>query len=268
MNAYIEGAGGTQVYGLFDFTLIKGPMLILLIVYYLFINRNLKAIEAAVDQAGDLDDGTKHTAYTPAQEKLAYVIFVLNIVLMVAAALTGIVPTYLVSSAFAVLATALHLLSEKEAFASINWPVIFLVAGTLPISTAMNKTGTGVWIAGIIQNVFPSATNAAVLATVFCVISMLTTHFMSNTAVWATFGPVAATMGLTLGLDPRLIVSGVACGAIICFATPMANPGQAFVYQKGGYTMKEYLAGGIVPCLLMCGFFAVWAPFILNVLYG
>ena len=268
-NTYIEQAGGTDYFGLLDFSLIKFPLLIVLVIYYVITCRKLSTSKKVAASENSFENDNKpRTSYTPFQEKCATAIFVLNVIGMVVVAITGIIPAYLVSTFFAILAVALRLLSEKEALNSISWSLVFLVAGTLPISTAMNKTGTGAWIATLVENAFPVATNPVVLGTVFCVISCVITHFMSNTAVWATFGPVAAAMGVTLGIDPRLLLAGVASGAIICYSTPMANPGQAFIYQRYGFTMKEYFMKGAIPCILQILAFALWAPLALNMLYG
>ncbi len=62
------------------------------------------------------------------QDKLAIGIFFANLVLMVVASFTSFMPVYLVSSIFAVLAVAVKLIGEKEAFNSIGWSVLFLVA--------------------------------------------------------------------------------------------------------------------------------------------
>ena len=99
------------------------------------------------------------------------------------------------------------------------------------------------------------------------VLSMVVTQFMSNLAVWAVFGPIAASMAVSLGMDPRLVLAGVGVGSVICFATPMAAPAPAYAYSAAGFTMKEYLKMGWFPCVLMSIVFVLWAPLVLNWLY-
>ena len=86
-------------------------------------------------------------------------------------------------------------------------------------------------------------------------------------AVWAVFGPIAASMAVSLGMDPRLVLAGVSVGSIICFATPMAAPAPAYAYSAAGFTMKEYIKMGWFPCVLMTIVFVLWAPLVLNWLY-
>lgn len=268
-NRYLTEAGTELQYGLMDFTWIKLPMCIVLFVYYLLIAKRFKTGEAAsiTSAAEETIDYSQFTTYTPVQEKQATFIFVANVVLMIAASATKIVPVYLVSTTFAALATGLKLIGQKEALNSVSWGVIFLVAGTLPLSTAITSSGTGDWLAEIIRNAIPGLTNHVALATFFCVISMVITQFMSNSAVIAIFCPIAASMALNMGMDPRLVVAGIATGAIICFGTPMAGTAEGYVYGVCDFNMKEFIKIGWFPCVLMTVMFAIWAPFVLNIIY-
>lgn len=270
-NQYLEAAGTELRYGLLDMTWIKLPMWIVLVVYYILASRKLKVESKGAlggrSNAKAESSGEKITSYTPAQEKLAVFIFAANVILMVAASFTGIVPAYLVSTTFAALAVGLKLISQKDALNSVSWGVIFLIAGTLPLSTAINSSGTGEWIAGIMQNSFPALSSPVILATAFCVVCAVMTQFMSNTAVWAVFAPIAASMAINMGMDPRLVVAGVACGALICFATPMAATAGGYAYGICNFNMKEYIKMGWLPCILMVIAFIVWAPIILNIIY-
>lgn len=269
-NTYLEEAGTDLRYGLLDFTWIKLPMWFILVGYYLWASRKL-TVNAVVDKPAEMKaqetDPSAMTVYTPAQEKMAVAIFVLNIVLMVVASATQIVPVYLVSTTFAALAVGLKLISQNDALHSVSWSVIFLVAGTLPLSTAITSSGTGEWLSNIMISAFPSLTNPVILATVICVVCMIVTNFMSNAAVIAMFSPIAATMAINMNMDPRLVVAGVACGALICFGTPMAGTAGGYSYGICNFSMKEFIKIGWIPCVLMTLVFLVWAPIVLNFIY-
>lgn len=267
-NEYLETSGTDLRYGLLDMTWIKLPMWIILVAYYIFAARKMgtKNSNGSIAKKQKIVSEVK-SSYSPAQEKMAVFVFTANTVLMVVASFTKIVPVYLVSTTFAALAVGLRLVTEKEALSSVSWNIIFLVAGSLPLSTAINVSGTGTWVSNIIQNSFPSLTNPVILATAFCIVSMICTQFMNNTAVWAVFSPIAAVMAINLNMDPRLVVAGVACGALICFATPMAAVAGAYAYGICDFNMKEYIKLGWVPCILMMAVFVIWAPIILNIIY-
>ena len=239
-------------------------MWLILVAYYLFMSRGQKLKDASIAAIAEDD---KPARYTPEQEKVIVGIFFLNVILMVIASMTKIIAPYLVSLFFAAIIVGRGYLTEKEAFQSISWQTVFLVAGTLPLATAINSSGMSDWIVSLVQAAFPSMTNPVVLATAFAVLSMVVTQFMSNLAVWAVFGPIAASMAVSMGMDPRLVLAGVSVGSIICFATPMAAPAPAYAYSAAGFTMKEYIKMGWFPCVLMTIVFVLWAPLVLNWLY-
>ena len=277
-NTYLETAGTDLRYGLLDFTWIKFPMWVILLGYYVFINRNLKIKSSSIEVKSEITDSNiastpeiqkeqSNTTYTPTQERLAVFIFVANVILMIIVSFTKVLPVYLISTSFASLAVGLKLISEKDALKSVSWSTVFLVAGTLPLSSAISSSGTGKWLSSILQTTFPSFNNPVMLATAFCIFSAILTQFMSNTAVWAIACPIAASMAITLGMDPRLVVAGVASGAIICFATPMAAPACGYAYGISNFGMKEYIKMGWFPCVLLVLVFVLWAPIVLNWLY-
>lgn len=271
-NQYLESAGTDLRYGLFDMTWIKLPMWFVLVAYYILASRRFSVstkYATAAKTAGTqiMEKSITASPYTPVQEKLAIFIFTANVILMVIASFTNIVPVYLVSTTFASLAVGLRLLSEKEALQSVSWNVIFLVAGSLPLSDAINSSGTGEWVSSIVQNAFPMLQNPVILATAFCIVCMIVTQFMNNTAVWAVFAPIAASMAINMNMDPRLVVAGVACGALICFATPMAAVAGAYAYGICNFNMKDFIRQGWLPCVLMTIAFVIWAPIILNFIY-
>lgn len=270
-NQYLTDSGAAEQFGLWDFTWIKLPMFIFLFIYYIVIFKKFivkkEGSSAGSELLDEKVDYSTKTPYTKTQEMLAVLIFVGNVIMMVIATATKIVPVHLVSTTFAALAVGLKLISQKDAFNAVSWPVIFLVAGTLPLSSAITKSGTGAWISEVFKTVFPSLTNPIVLATVFCLVTAILTQFMSNAAVIAIFSPIAATMALNLGVDPRLVVAGVACGSIICFGTPMAGTAEGYVYGVCNFNMKDFIKIGWIPCIIMVAAFAIWAPFVLNLIY-
>lgn len=265
-NSYLENAGTSLRFNLLDFTYVKLPMWFVLAAYYLIMNSRVKLNPRtrAAEETGKI---VRNSNYTPVQEKIVVWVFFANAVLMVIASFTKIVAPYLISLIFAALLVGMRLMTEKEAFQSISWTTVFLVAGTLPLGTAINVSGTNKWIVSVVQTYFPNLNNPVLLATAFAVMSMIATQFMSNLAVWPVFAPIAASMAVSMGIDPRLVVMGVSVGSIICFLTPMAAPAPATAYSAAGFTMKEYLKAGWFPCVLMITAFVLWAPVVLNYLY-
>ena len=82
-------------------------------------------------------------------------------------------------------------LTEKQAYASIDWVTIFLFAGMMPVSNAMDKTGAGKLIAEWAVSLMGGAPTPIIMTSVLFIISCTLTQFMSNTAAAALLAPVA-----------------------------------------------------------------------------
>ena len=95
-------------------------------------------------------------------------------------------------------------LTEKQAYASIDWVTIFLFAGMMPVSTAMNQTGAGKLIAETVVNAMGTP-SPIVLTAVLFMLSCLLTQFMSNTASAALLCPIGVAIAKQLGADPKAV---------------------------------------------------------------
>jgi len=128
-----------------------------------------------------------------------------------------------------------------EAFKSISWTTIFLFAGMLSMSTAMQNSGADKLIAkAVVTRVHhPHLLLAATFG-----ITALVTNFMSNTATAAMMAPLGVAMAAKMGVRPAPILMGVAMAASCCFLTPVATPPNTMVLGAGGYRFLDYLKAG------------------------
>lgn len=154
------------------------------------------------------------------------------------------VPIYLISTIGAVCLVIFGILSEKEALASINLPTIFLFGGVLALSDALQVTGAGDLVAGIITSVVGKGSNPFLVMGIFFAVPFIVTQFMSNLATVAIFVPLVASTALKMGFDPRAAVLAVITAACCSFLTPLASPPQAMIMEPGGYKLIDYLKSG------------------------
>lgn len=278
-QAHLDNVGFAGKFGVMDFTLVKLPMLLAMMVFAFVVlkiytkknNLGGKSIGKRPVVTEEEDPNDRHTKYTPFQETMAYILFFGNLVAMVVGSRTGWWATEACTCFFAVLTVVFKLHSGKEAMSAVSWDTVFLVACTLPLSTAVSVSGTGAWLASTLESLVPSATNPTVLAFVFCLICTILTQFTSNSASLSIFCPLAASMAVAYGIDPRLPIMACAVGSTICFATPMATTTEAWIYDYMGperTNMKKFFKQGGPMCLFCLVIFTVWGPFILNRLYG
>ncbi len=149
-------------------------------------------------------------------------------------------------------------LTEKEAFASINFGMVFFFAAILPLATALTKTGASDVIADFIINILGGSTNPWLISIVFVLVAFVSTQFLSNTGCVAVFTPLALMVCVRLNMNPVGIMGLVNIGCTASYLTPMANPGLPLVMASGGYSVKDLFKSGIIPGLLICAVGVVW----------
>ena len=134
-------------------------------------------------------------------------------------------------------------ISMEEAYAAIEWNVLFLIAGMLALSIAMEKTGTSAMLAGGIVDVFGAMGPRALVAAFFGA-TMLLTSVMSNQATVALLIPVAITTAYSIDANPRTFIFAVMFAASSSFMTPVGYQTNTMIYGPGQYTFNDFLRVG------------------------
>ena len=250
-NDVMMKAGAPNPLHVWDFTVARIPMLAAAILYMTFVGYKLmpdipneKFVDGASGQTGS-------KKISPAKQKLAMIIILLTIALMLLENVIGI-KMYLTACLGAVLLVLTGVLSEKEALASIHQPTIFLFAGVLALSDAIQKTGAGDVVADWIIKILGGTTNTYLIMAVFFLVPFVLTQVMSNLATLTIFIPLVTSACLKMGLDPRAAVVGVITASCISIMTPMAAPCQIMIIEPGGYKLKDYLKCGTPLAALLC----------------
>jgi len=134
-------------------------------------------------------------------------------------------------------------LTMDEAYQSIEWKSVFLVAGTLPLGIAMEKTGTADLLATLMVNAVGGLGPMALLAG-FYILTNLLTQFMSNAASTVLIAPIAIESALRIGSEPYALLMAVAVGASAGFLTPVGHQSNVLVMGPGGYRFGDYFKAG------------------------
>ena len=138
----------------------------------------------------------------------------------------------------------------EEAYGSINWNSIVLIAAMIPMATAFEKTGITIFISDIMLNRLGDVSPYMVLATIYACTSLLTL-FMSNTATAVLFTPIAIQTAVDMNISPYPLLFGVAVAASMCFASPFSTPPNALVMSAGKYKFIDYVKVGLPLQLIM-----------------
>jgi di/tricarboxylate transporter len=131
-----------------------------------------------------------------------------------------------------------------EAYQSIVWRSVFLIAGMLPLGIAMETTGTARFLADNIVNVMGSLGPYAVLAGIM-IFAGLVTEPMSNAAATVLMVPISIDIALSLGASPQAFVLATVIGASTSFLTPVGHQANVLVMGPGGYRFFDYTKVGL-----------------------
>ncbi|WP_136688953.1 SLC13 family permease [Halorhabdus amylolytica] len=166
----------------------------------------------------------------------------------IVAAVVGVAALTPINIAVAALAGALGMvltgcLKPTEMYDAVEWDVIFLLAGVIPLGIALEVTGGAALLADGIVAVAPSLPPIVVLGLIYVVTALLT-NVISNNASVVLMIPVAAEAAVTLGANPFSFVLSVTFAASTAFMTPIGYQTNLFVYGPGGYEFMDYMRAG------------------------
>ena len=134
-------------------------------------------------------------------------------------------------------------LSMDDAYQSIEWRSVFLIAGMLPLGTVMESTGTARFLADGIVGFAGAWGPIAVLAGIY-ILAGLITEPMSNAAATVLMVPIAIDIALELGANPQSFVLAVVIGASTSFLTPVGHQSNVLVFGPGGYRFADFTRVG------------------------
>ena len=249
-NDIMMKGGAPHSFQVWDFTIARIPLLIVAIAYMVFLGHKLMPDIDNSKFDDNIHNRENSTKLSPLKEKIALIIVLTTIILMLFENIIGI-KMYLIACIGAVLLVLTGVLSEKEALGAIHQPTIFLFAGVLTLSDAIQVTGVGDLVADYMIKMAGDTKNPYVMMAVFFSIPFLLTQVMSNLATLTIFIPLVTSACLKMGIDPRAAVVGVLTASCISIMTPMAAPCQIMIMEPGGYTFKDYLKCGAPLALIL-----------------
>ncbi len=163
----------------------------------------------------------------------------------------GWVPIYIAAVVGAVLMVLFGCLTMEEAYRQIEWKAVFLIAGMLPLGTALDQTGAAKLIAeGVVAIVGPYGPRAVMLGLVG--LTFAATCFVPTAALVVLMAPIVLNTTANMGLSPQGLMMAVAMAASASFTTPIAHPANLLVMGPGGYRFVDYLkVGGLLTLVIL-----------------
>ncbi|MBX2991230.1 MAG: SLC13 family permease [Bacteroidetes bacterium] len=162
---------------------------------------------------------------------------------VVSGAALGLVDIVAAAIAGSVLLVLFRCITMEEAYRAIDWKVIFLLAGTLSLGLALEKTGAAALLStqliALVGDLGPVA-----LVAVFYLLTSLLTETMSNNATAVLLAPIAIGSAQAMGVDARPLLMAVAFAASASFMTPVGYQTNTMIYGVGRYRFADFLKVG------------------------
>jgi len=191
----------------------------------------------------------------PGKAPLAIAI-IAAVVVLAALNVMPILVTAILGCAAMTLAGCLRL---EDAYRAVDWKVIVLLAGVLPLGIALEKSGAAQLIADTTIRLTKDAGPVIVLAALYLLTAVLT-ECMSNNAAAVLLAPIAITAAMKLGVSPKPFLMAVTFAASTSFATPVGYQTNTMVYNAGGYRFTDFMKVGIPLNLIFWGLSVYFIP--------
>jgi di/tricarboxylate transporter len=163
---------------------------------------------------------------------------------VIALAASGLMPIMVTALIGCIVMVLSRCLTLEEAYAAVDWKVIFLLAGILPLGIAMENTGAAKLLADTSINLVGDLGPVAILAVLYLLTAILT-ECMSNNATAVLMAPIAISTAQALNVDPKPFLMAICFAASTSFATPVGYQTNTMVYHPGGYRFRDFMKVGI-----------------------
>ena len=151
------------------------------------------------------------------------------------------------------LGAALMVLSRcitmDQAYRAVEWRAIFLIAGMIPLSSALQITGAADALADGLFHILGTA-SPLLTGSLLLICASIVSLILSGQTAAVVMAPIAIAAANTINADPRALSMAVAIGCSIAFISPLGHPSNLLVMGPGGYTVRDYARLGIPLSIL------------------
>jgi di/tricarboxylate transporter len=168
---------------------------------------------------------------------------------MILAAL-GVLPIVALAILAALVVVLARCVDPPEAYAAVEWKILFIIFGMLGLGRAMEETGAAMLVADKFTLLLQPYGPMVVLCFVYLLTSLLT-ELITNNAVAILLTPIVLGMAEEMGVDARPFIVAVMFGASASFATPFGYQTNTYVYGAGGYKFSDFLRIGLPLNILL-----------------
>ncbi len=182
-----------------------------------------------------------------------------GLLLMILMVATGWQPVHVASFAAAVLVAASGAITMQEAYRTVEWRALFLVAAILPVGIAMERTGGAMLLSStVIELAGPYGPYAVLAGLIF--LSSLLSQALDGAPTVVLLTPVALQAAQRMGISPHTVMMGIGLAASVAFMTPFSAKAGLLVMGAGGYRATDYLKIGTPLTVLLLVLLVILVP--------
>jgi di/tricarboxylate transporter len=203
---------------------------------------------------------SSHVHQPPRPHKVRWALLITAIVLALSVLDIVPLPELMLAGGIAMVLTGC--INMDEAYRAIEWRVVFLIAGMLPISIAMVNTGLAERIGSTLVMTLMPFGHLALIGGMF-LLTVIVTQLIGGQVAALIVGPIAITSALQVGVSPQAMGVAVAIACSTAFLTPIAHPVNVLMMGPGGYKFEDFAKVGLGMTVvtfigLLIGLFLFW----------
>jgi di/tricarboxylate transporter len=219
----------------------------------LLVEGKENSLKALAETPGFLVIGTPAL---PEQRPGKLAITLLTLIAVVAVVSFGLAPIVTAATAGCAVLLLIGCLRPREAYQAIDMSLVFLLAGSLALGAALDKTGITGLLARSLTGL-SDVTGPFIVLVGFFVVSVIVSELMSNSGTVALLGPMALSTAAQMDINPMSLLAAVTFGASAAFAMPIGYQTSMMIYGPGGYRFKDFIRMGFVLDLILA-ILALW----------
>jgi di/tricarboxylate transporter len=180
---------------------------------------------------------------------------------MVVLLATNAVPAPVAAVLAAMAMVVFGVVTPRQAHRSMAWQTLILVAGMIPLSTAITATGTADALADVLVSATGASGPLALLAGIFLVTAALG-QLISNTATALIIIPIALSVADESSINPYTVLMCVSVASSAALLTPVSTPANMMIMQPAGYLFGDYWKFGLAIMALYAAVAILLVPVI------
>ena len=219
----------------------------------LVVEGEMESLRELAEKPGFLVIGTPAPREKRAGQLAITLVTMIGVIGVVSFGLAPIVTAAVAGSAVLMLTGCLR---PREAYKAIDISLVCLLAGSLGLGVALEKTGLTELLAQGLSGL-TGLTGPYIIVAGFFIVSVIVSELMSNSGTVALLGPIAVSTSMHLGINPMSLLAAVTFGSSAAFAMPIGYQTSLMIYGPGGYRFTDFLRMGLVLDVILA-ILALW----------